>query len=123
MYVQTLTVAVRPYESMRVYEYICYPSLLFNSSGPDNFWLLLLGQTVASGTNLLVWGTPSYVAGIWFPASQRGIAAAAVGALSAQVRIIMCVCVCVCVCVSNLIRVQFQHPILTPQYLSIMMQD
>ena len=76
-----------------IYEYIC---LIHCSSGPDNFWLLLLGQTVASGTNLLVWGTPSYVAGIWFPASQRGIAAAAVGALSAQVRILVCVCVCVC---------------------------
>lgn len=58
-------------------------SLFF--SGPSNFWLLLFGQTVASISNLLLWGGPSYVAGIWFPSAQRGIASAIGGALAPQV--------------------------------------
>ena len=53
--------------------------------GPMNFWLLLGGQTIASLSNLLLWGIPSYFAGIWFPSRERGIAAASVGAFAPQV--------------------------------------
>lgn len=56
-------------------------------AGPSdaNFWIMLTGQTIASICNLFLWGTPSYVAGIWFPSSERGTAAAIVGALGPQV--------------------------------------
>ena len=40
---------------------------------------------MASLSTVLLWGGPSYLAGIWFPSSQRGIAAAAGGALAPQV--------------------------------------
>ena len=55
------------------------------SAGPQFFWLLLTGQTIASINQLLIWGAPSYMSSIWFPPSQRGIAAAAGGALAPQV--------------------------------------
>ena len=58
-----------------------------NHLAPENFWLLLTGQAVASLSTVLLWGGPSYLAGIWFPSSQRGIAAAAGGALAPQVGI------------------------------------
>ena len=57
------------------------------SAGPTagSFWVMLSGQAIASLCNLLLWGTPSYLAGVWFPASERGTAAAIVGALAPQV--------------------------------------
>ena len=57
------------------------------SAGPiaGSFWVMLSGQTIASFCNLLLSGAPAYLAGIWFPASERGTAAAMFGALAPQV--------------------------------------
>jgi hypothetical protein len=60
------------------------------SAGPTagSFWVMLSGQAIASLCNLLLWGTPSYLAGVWFPASERGTAAAIVGALAPQLGVV-----------------------------------
>ncbi|CAI8019509.1 Uncharacterized MFS-type transporter C09D4.1, partial [Geodia barretti] len=59
-------------------------------AGPTagSFWVMLSGQAIASLCNLLLWGTPSYLAGVWFPASERGTAAAIVGALAPQLGVV-----------------------------------
>jgi hypothetical protein len=43
---------------------------------------------VASLSNLLLWGGPSLVASIWFPTSERGIAAAIGGAFAPQLGVL-----------------------------------
>ena len=63
--------------------YICL--LFLFSAGPEYFWLVLTGNTVASVGNLLEWGAGSYLAGLWFPPGERAFATAAISSQGEQV--------------------------------------
>ena len=57
-------------------------------AGPYLFWLLLVGQTVASLTNAFEWTTPSLLASVWFPPSERATTSALIGAITPNVKLI-----------------------------------
>jgi len=57
-------------------------------AGSGYFSVLLTGQTLASISNGLIWGTPGLLSEIWFPASERATSTAVGAAVSAQVRVL-----------------------------------
>ena len=59
------------------------------SSGPEHFWLLLSGQTVAALCNSLMWGATSLLSEMWFPPSERATSSAFGGGISAQLGVMM----------------------------------
>ena len=67
---------------------LCY-FLSLNSIGPDHFWLLLVGQTIAAVCNVLIWGAPSLLSEIWFPESERATATAIGGGISPQLGVML----------------------------------
>ncbi len=66
-----------------------FNNVLFVHAGPDMFWLLLTGQMVASITNVFEWAAPSLLASVWFPLSERTTASALLGAISAQLGVLI----------------------------------
>jgi len=61
----------------------------FDSIGPDYFWLLLVGQTIAAVCNVLIWGAPSLLSEVWFPESERATATAFGGGISPQLGVML----------------------------------
>ena len=62
-------------------------NFLYTLTGPNLFWLLLVGQAVASLTNIFEWTVPSLIASVWFPPSERATSSALVGAITPNVQL------------------------------------
>ena len=60
-------------------------SLHCSDTDPGLFPLVMVGQTVASISNLLLWTGPSFLSSVWFSPTERAISTAIAGAIGPQV--------------------------------------
>lgn len=56
----------------------------FAGTDPHYFWLIIIGQLVASIANTIEWSAPSLFSSVWFPAHQRATVTAILGSACVQ---------------------------------------
>ena len=60
---------------------------MFGSAGTQYYWIVLLGQFVASFSNAIFFGGGPLLSETWFPSSERATATAIAGAIAPQIGI------------------------------------
>ena len=64
-------------------------TLFFFSPGSQNFWVILLGQYIASTSNVVFYGAGPLLSETWFPSNERATATAIGCGISPQLGILI----------------------------------